>query len=196
MIAGCSYFVIRSLMKVDPEHGMCFLGKQKLILLAGSIISALLYTFVTEGIGWLGIYIYFVIASLTDSMICKVYDILQYPAFLCGVFILIKSKPDLQVGIVLLIFFLLQYFVFMRFFGAADGMAFMVAALAEASLGYDITIYLFHMICAYLLLSVVQILKGNVGRNAKLKVPVPFLPCIMISFWGILLFGDQIHLYM
>lgn len=202
IIGGCSYLVIRVMMKIDPEHGMYFSKKHKLLLVLGSVASALVCKFLVKEemsllfAGWIGVHIYFMIASMTDSMTCKVYDVFQYPALVSALLLVIEKIPAPQAGVSILVFALLQYFVFMRFFGAADGMAFLIASLAEASLGYDITMYLLHMIVAYLLLCAAQLIRKNVGKDMKLKVPVPFLPYIMISFWWILLLGDQIYVYM
>ena len=84
IIGGCSYLVIRVMMKIDPEHGMYFSKKHKLLLVLGSVASALVCKFLVKEemsllfAGWIGVHIYFMIASMTDSMTCKVYDVFQY----------------------------------------------------------------------------------------------------------------------
>lgn len=94
---------------------------------------------------------------------------------------------DAAIGVSILLFALLQYVLFMRLYGRADGMAFLVSALAEASLGYDMQMYLLHMILSYLLLSLVQGLKRNIGGKGRLKKPVPFLPYITVGLWMVIL---------
>ena len=145
---------------------------------------------------WLLLQIYFVSSSLTDIMTCQVYDLFQYLGVAAGGYLLLCGETSDWIGVSIILFVGLQYLVFRKLYGEADTMSFLVAAMAEGALGYDMQMYLLHMIFAYLLLSLTQIVKGNIGTAGKLKVPVPFLPYITVGFWGIVVFGEIIWDYM
>ena len=198
LIAGCIYLNLRGFMKLDKNHGMEFKTKTWILLLAGSLVAAGIWIRMTDGdtvsvkTAWMLIQIYFVLCSLTDILTCQVYDICQYPAVAAAAFLALQGPGQVEMGISILLFVGLQYGIFMRLYGAADGMALLVAALAECSMGYDINIYLFHMIMAYLLMGVLQAFRGNIGIRGRLKRPVPFVPYITVSFWIILIFGEKV----
>ena len=200
LIAAGVLITLRGLMKLDRDHDMEISAKEWSMLMAGSLITACIWTVMTDGeaaavkIAWLVIHIYFLSCMLTGSMTCQVYDIFQYPGVVAAGFIVLYKQGSMAVGISLLLFAMLQYVIFMRLYGAADGMAFLVAALAEGSLCYDINIYLFHMIMSYLMLALVQVWRGNVGMKGRLKKPVPFVPYIAVSFWMILVLGERINI--
>ena len=196
MIGLCVYAILRSLMKLDKMHGMVFSRKEWCLLLAGSLVMAgiwgemALKQSMSVKMAWLLIHIYFLSCSMVDSMTCHVYDIFQIPGITAAGYLVLKQQSNVLIGISILIFTILQSGIFMRLYGDADGMALMVAAMAEGALGYDINVYLLHMIMAYLLLAVVQIYKRNVGGRGRLKRPVPFLPYITVSFLAVLIFGE------
>ncbi len=198
----CVYMSLRGLMIVDRQHGMEFSNKAVGVLFFGCLVSACIWCVTTENkdamirFSWLLIHIYFLCCSVTDHLTCQVYDIFQYLGIVAAGYLLLRTPENVAVGISVLLFALLQYFIFMKLYGAADGMAFLIAAGAEASLGYDINIYLLHMIAAYLLLSLRQAIRGNIGKKGKLKAAVPFLPDIMVSFWGILICGEELVRFM
>jgi len=182
---------LRGLMKIDPQHGMHFTRKNYVVLCLASFIGVLVWlplagAFTENRLLWMVLHVYFLCCSCTDYLTCQVYDVFQYVGLAASSVLLFKGEADIWIGFSVLLFALLQYFLFMKLYGAADGMAFLVAALAEASLGCDMTGYLLHMILAYLMLSLCQITKGNIGRKGTLKTPVPFLPYIMVSFWILL----------
>ncbi len=206
MIAGliliCVYVLLQGMMNVDKDHGMEFNAGVWCILVMESTAAAGTWQMTTGGENgglrcvWLLLHIYFVSCSMTDIMTCQVYDLFQYLGIASAGYLLLRSEASVWTGMSICLFAVLQYLIFMKFYGAADGMAFLVAALAEAALGYDMQMYLLHMIFAYLLLSLTQIVKGNIGTGGRLKVPVPFLPYITVGFWGILIFGGRIWNYM
>ena len=82
-----------------------------------------------------------------------------------------------------LVFAALQFGLFMRMYGAADGMVFLVCALFESVYGDGLMTYLLHMAASFFLLAVVQIGKKNVNRAGNLKKPVAFVPYITASVW-------------
>lgn len=86
----------------------------------------------------------------------------------------------------ILIFVILQETIFVKTYGRADCYAFEVSVLVERALGMDLVWYLGHMILSYVLLIVIQACRGNISGIKHLKVPVAFLPYIVISFWIII----------
>lgn len=82
------------------------------------------------------------------------------------------------------VFVVLQQFLFVRMYGRADSHAFSVCALISCRWRGELLWFLMHMLLAVTLLAVVQLWKGNVTRRGKLRTPKPFIPYIMITFWG------------
>ena len=202
LIMICVYMLLQGIMRVDKEHGMEFGRRIWWILIMGSTAAAGIWQMTTEGMEasfrctWLLLQIYFVSCSLTDIMICQVYDLFQFLGLAAAGYLLLFGDTSVWIGVSIILFAGLQYLVFRKLYGEADTMSFLVAALAEGALGYDIQMYLLHMIFAYLMLGLTQIVKGNIGIGGKLKVPVPFLPYITVGFWGIVVFGERIWNYM
>ena len=197
LVATCVLLCMKMFMKIDREHGIDLSKRVLVMICLGSWIAARI-CFLVAGeeslgvqIGWLILQVCFLSSSLTDHMTCQVYDVFQYVGVFVAASLLAVSACNISIGISIVIFALLQYLVFMKLYGKADGMSFQVAALALASRGYEMDMYFLHMIAAYLLLSVVQGIRGNIGVRGKLKEPVPFLPYITIGFWLILLLGKK-----
>lgn len=95
----------------------------------------------------------------------------------------IESMGGENVWISLFIFILLQELFFCRMYGRADCHGFAACALVGATWGMGLKEHLLHMLIAFGLLGVVQLMKGNVGRNGNLKKPVPFIPYLTVAFW-------------
>lgn len=131
---------------------------------------------------WLILAGYLVICSVMDSMLCQVNDFVQYFGVVGGVIFVLYGQPEPEVGIYLILFGLLQYFLFMKMYGKADGMAFQICALYQAGMGRGMEAYLFHMIFCYLLLAVIQGFKKNINEKGNLKEPVALLPYISAGF--------------
>ncbi len=128
-------------------------------------------------------------ASVTDHVICQVYQFTWWPliaAVLPGVWNMRRDESAL-----LFLFFLLQFIVFGRMYGRADCYGFCACAAVEAVRGEGFLYFCTHMLCAWLLLVFVQLLRGNVGRGGRLKKPVPFLPYISASFWLIMAYNEK-----
>ena len=195
MVIGVLLF-LSFFMFLDPDHGL-FFGKRDIFMIClGSVVAAAVWAWTTAEmepmmrVVWLLIHILFLSCSMTDHQTYQVYDISQYVGVCLTGYLVFQSAVFIWHGVSVLLFVLLQYFIFMRLYGKADGMIFLTAALAETSLGGDICTYLFHMILSYLLLSVVQGVRGNIRRKGKLARPVAFLPYITVSFWVVLLMKD------
>jgi len=200
-IVICVLLCLQMLMRLDKEHGLEFSACTIRMLCLGGVVTAIIWYYTTEGMEmtertvWLLIHIIFLSCSVTDHQTYMVYDVFQYLGIGLSSYLLLRNPYKLCIGISLILFALMQYLVFMKMYGKADGMVLLTAAVAEASLGYDIRMYLLHMIIAYLLLSVVQGIKGNIGRKGRLAKPVAFLPYIMIGFWVILVSGKHFSIY-
>ena len=82
------------------------------------------------------------------------------------------------------VFVLLQQFLFARMYGRADSHAFSVCALISCRWRGEMLWFLIHMLLAVTLLALVQLGKGNVTCRGKLRTPKPFIPYIVITFWG------------
>ena len=84
-------------------------------------------------------------------------------------------------------FIMLQQLLFGRLYGRADCHAFSVCAPALGAFGMTMQDYLIHMLISFCILTTIQLVRGNVDGRGRLKEPVPFLPCIVVGFWSILL---------
>lgn len=99
-----------------------------------------------------------------------------------------------------LVFIALQQCLFARMYGRADSHAFSVCALISCRWRAGMLWFLIHMLSAVTLLAVIQLWKGNVTRGGKLRTPKPFIPYIIITFWGEILWtlclrGGLTHIY-
>jgi len=189
---------LRIFMFLDRENGLLFESRDMLILGLGSVMAAIVWGYTTADMKpemcavWLMIHILFLSCSVTDYQTYQVYDVFQYVGIGLTGYLVFSVTTYLWQGVSLVLFALLQKFVFMRLYGKADGMIFLTAAMAETSLGGDISVYLFHMIISYLLVSAVQGIKGNIRKNGRLAQPVAFFPYITFGFWIILLIKDYV----
>ena len=75
-----------------------------------------------------------------------------------------------------------QEFIMCRVYGRADSHAFSCCALFLILTGAGAEGHILHMGLSLAFLTAVQAVRGNIGRNLKLKAPVPFVPYISISF--------------
>ena len=75
-----------------------------------------------------------------------------------------------------------QEFIMCRVYGRADSHAFSCCALFLILTGAGAEWHILHMGLSLAFLTAVQAVRGNIGRNLKLKAPVPFVPYISISF--------------
>lgn len=83
----------------------------------------------------------------------------------------------------LCVFIVLQQFVFARFYGRADCHAFCVCAIMLTFMNQTFSSYLYHMAIVFVCLALVQIVRGNIKLNGRLKKPVPLVPYIAVAFW-------------
>lgn len=148
----------------------------------------------------------FLMATVTDVVICNVYKFVWWIAWTAGLSLLLRiifsevrnTMPTcsscLELGErlrklhleELLIFCLFQEVFFERFYGKADCHAFCAGALLLCSFGGDMKEYLLIMAAAFGLLFVAQAFKRNINSKGNLKRPVAFMPYITVSLWGML----------
>ncbi len=126
--------------------------------------------------------VYLAVASATDVLIYQVYDILQYVGVLGGGIWIWYQKPVGSQVVSLLLFVAIQYLVFMRMYGKADGMGYCVCALYLTGKGYGLDGYLCQMLVGFFILTLVQLLRGNITRRGNLQQPVALFPYITMGF--------------
>lgn len=126
---------------------------------------------------------YLLVASITDSQTCKVYDFLHPIGVIPGLFILILKNTGMDVWISLILFCLIQYFIFKKLYGWADGLGFIVCAIYESIRGGRMLTYLLHMTLAFIIFGTVQGIRHNINKKGNLKVPAPFFPYIAFTVW-------------
>lgn len=179
--------VLKLVTALDREHGLRADRAAGGILLAGCCLGAAHITSLCGSQqpmlwpGYLVLAIYLTVCSITDFQTCKVYDILQVPAAVAGAILCLLQEPLPRGGSGLVLFALLQYLLFMRFYGEGDVMAFQICSLYLVGKGGDLQTLLLHMALAFTLLGAVQALGRNINQKGNLKVPVPFLPYIACS---------------
>ena len=126
--------------------------------------------------------IYLVVCTVTDVLMCQVYDGMQYLGVLGGCIWALMNETQNGIGFSLIMFVGMQYFILMKKYGKADGMGYCICALFLAGKNIDIEGYLYHMVISFSLLAVVQLLGNNVTRKGDLKRPVALYPYISIGF--------------
>ena len=89
----------------------------------------------------------------------------------------------LPVSEAMALFVLLQQILFAQMYGRADCHAFSVCALAGCAWQGNLLWFLIHMLSALTLLAAVQFCRRNVTPDGKLRVPKPFIPYIVVTFW-------------
>jgi len=122
-------------------------------------------------------------ACVTDIMTSRVYDFIWWVAAGVEMAAYVLHPVSLWKLLCLMIFFVIQELLFAKLYGRADCHAFCICAVMESIFGMDITGFFFHMILSFVCLTVVQYFRGNIGKNGRLKISVPFIPYITFAFW-------------
>ncbi len=125
---------------------------------------------------------YLLVASIQDSQTLEVYDFLHILALPAGAAFLVIA-PSGEKLLSLVMFLVIQIGLFMRLYGAGDGLVFMVCAIYESRFGNGLATYLLHMAAAFIVLGVVQGFRRNINRKGNLKKPVAFVPYITATVW-------------
>lgn len=180
------------IQKYDPP-GWTLCNRDKRILTGCDWVLAMLIRWISCGDSVLGGCLAvlggcLLFACITD---CKTYEVYQFTWWMAGVAAIMMSlrifggngsNPWLVLGN-LAFFCLLQEGFFCRFYGRADCHGFVVCAVASAGMGLGLREWLHHMLLAFLGVTVIQLLRGNVNRHGNLKRPIAFLPYISGAFW-------------
>ncbi len=87
----------------------------------------------------------------------------------------------------LTIFFILQFFLFSKFYGKADSFCFCLSAETIAMSNGQLLDCLIHMLIALFLMFAINLYKHNVDKHLKLKKPEPFIPYIYVA-WILIIF--------
>lgn len=130
------------------------------------------------------------LACITDSLLCQVYNFTWWISLAAALLLwCCRGEPGESVFLYsetlgwLMLFVGIQLAMGGRIYGRADSYAFCVCALAEASQGISAAGFLVHMLSAYILLFIVQAFRRNINKKGNLRKPVPFLPYITAAFW-------------
>lgn len=180
--------LLRLFFLIDEELRAC--GKsdfhKKCLLystVAGMILSRSIQEFsVKYLISMMILGIYLIVCSITDELMCQVYDCMQYLGVLGAVLFLGHTNPQGTMGFSLILFGCIQYFLFMRMYGKADGMGYCICAMYWTGMGRGMEGYLYHMFLGFLMLVLMQVSGNNVTGGGRLKTPVPLYPYISVSF--------------
>ena len=154
-------------------------------------------------------------AACMDAEHCYVYNYVWWWSLLWTVSLLMVSfvgqnadtgqwgitdRIGIRQAAAVALFVLLQQYLFARMYGRADSHAFSVCALAMCRWRGEMLWFLIHMLLAVSLLAVVQLSQGNVTRRGRLRIPKPFIPYIITTFWAEILWmlclqGGMTHIY-
>ncbi len=125
---------------------------------------------------------YLLVAAIQDDQTYEVYDFLHILAVPTGVIFIVIS-PSGEKIISLAIFAVIQIGIFMRMYGAGDGLVFLVCAVYESRFGKGLSTYLLHMAAVFVVLLVVQGIRRNINKKGNLKKPVALVPYIAATVW-------------
>ena len=180
---GLLYF----LWKLDEEFNKCNLKQLLKNWICYSVMVGIVFgmekdSMLTERICliWFGGYL--VVTTVTDTLLFQVHDVMQYLGVFGGGIWIFYKNPVAGIGFSIIIFACMQYFILMRFYGKADGMGFCICSLYLAGKGMDVEGYLYHMVFAFVMLAVVQGVKGNINGKGNLKRAIALYPYITMSF--------------
>lgn len=123
-------------------------------------------------------------ASAEDLFTHKVADLLWWIcAPTCLLLLLSNSVAHgLWDFVECLLVIFIQEHIMCRFYGRADSHAFSCCALFFAACGSGLEAHIIHMSMSLILLTLVQSFRKNISKGIKLKVSVPFIPYISVSF--------------
>lgn len=189
MVVALGTYLLLLFAQWGDEQSSHYLSKKTKVML---ITGACLFAFRSETMemlkdfrDWIpygGLSIYLLFCSVTDHCLKKVYRFIQFPAVILLGVNLIQRGGHWQQGVEIILFAGIQYFLFMKLYGRGDGLAFMVCSLFFGILGVGIEHSLLHMSLTFLLLAVVQGIRGNIDKKGNLKEEVALLPYIAASF--------------
>ncbi len=188
MVAGSSGILLRRLHFIDED--LCKVNIRQIYglwLVYSLVVSIVFLLHMSNSTGMVQIAYgllagYFILCSVMDAVLKLVCDVFHYIGLLGGCLLLVSSRPAADIIMELLLFIGLQWMIFRKMYGAADVAGFMVCAVYLAAEGRSMLGYLMHMAVTFLLLGVIQGVKGNISRKGNLKRPVPLFPYITVGF--------------
>lgn len=187
-ISVISLMVLFCFRKLDEEMGSCCVFKLWKSWLLYSVLVGIGLNLAQKqsgynnDIGLLLLGIYLVICTVTDALICQVYDVMQYIGVIGGGLWLFLQVPGCRLGGSLILFAFIQYFVFGRMYGKGDAMGYCICSLYLTGKQMGLEGYLYHMFISFCLLVFIQIIRKNISRKGNLKEPVALYPYITTGF--------------
>ncbi len=171
------------LTSLDEDYANVITDKTDIPVIAGFLLASfpVLYLYATKIVPALLLGIIFgsfLTVLLLDKLTTQVSDWLYIPIYLGGIGLMICNPPSAYVLGNLVIFLLAQIFVFKRFYGFSDVLAFSGIGIVTAGLHGDLIVTLTIMIFAYAYLIIVQAFRKNINRKLRLEIPVAFLPYV------------------
>ena len=182
---GLLYFVDEDLGRSKPDR------LRRVWAVAWAVVSLMLWRYgvgqgAVAGLAYGCLAVYLVLCSVMDYFLKMVCDFFHYIGLLGGGLLLLYSPPSLEAVWSLLCFVLIQKVLFMKMYGPADGVAFVICAMYLTARGNTLEDFLMHMASTFVLLGVVQGYKRNISANGNLKHPVALLPYITAGFFVII----------
>ncbi|MDR2042811.1 MAG: hypothetical protein LBQ15_00275 [Clostridium sp.] len=185
---GC----LRMILRYDPAQGLVRSNQVNKLILGYSLIIGWFLSLCLRDWGTVGrlgagvLAAYLLVGSVTDLQTKEVYDFSHDVTAGIGIMLSCFLPFDKGSAVSLVVFCLLQKFLFAKMYGKADAKAFMVCALFESIGGGKMDTFLWHMLAAFAALAAVQAKRHNISSRGNLKQPVAFLPYIMLTVWPFL----------
>lgn len=159
----------------------CFVGA--MLELAGSVC---LYSVYQQdyrvSLGCFCINLYLAVSTSMDIMLKRVTDIIHYLGLTGGMILIFQTPPQPEVCKELMVYTIIQYFIFGRMYGRADVIGFVLCALFFATTGRGIGTYVGHMSLSFGILALVQAFRQNIASDGNLKQSVALFPYMFCSF--------------
>ena len=124
-------------------------------------------------------------ASWMDRKECLVYNYVWWWCLPWAGILGMTAGGEFSGIVAVLVFVMLQQLLFSRMYGKADCHAFSVCALAECGNAVGMVGFLLQMFLSVVLLTIVQLFRGNVTPRGRLREPQPFIPYIITAFFSV-----------
>ena len=137
-------------------------------------------------------------AAYMDRRNCWVYNYVWWWCLPWAGILGLTADGDFSGIVAVLVFVMLQQLLFSRMYGKADCHAFSVCALAECGNAVGMVGFLLQMFLSVVLLTIVQLFRGNVTPRGRLREPQPFIPYIITAFFFVTFFESVFritHIY-
>ena len=124
-------------------------------------------------------------AAYMDRRNCWVYNYVWWWCLPWAGILGLTAGGEFSGIVAVLVFGMLQQLLFSRMYGKADCHAFSVCALAECGNAVGMVGFLLQMFLSVVLLTIVQLFRGNVTPRGRLREPQPFIPYIITAFFSV-----------